>query len=170
MHLRRLVPLTILAFACMGLVSCASGEKRSTAPSNSPEPDGPETRPVKNPLVGGVRCIDAGKGRISAVTLRDFIKKRPPFLLQGLSLDRHPPKEYGPFQGWRITAVSNACLARALRPGDIILSVNGNRIERPSDLQKLWELLPNASFLDVVLVRAGKVLTRRYRVVEKKAQ
>ena len=172
MHPRRLwFPLTVSVVTSVAFLSCASGEKRSTAPSKSADPTNPEPdRPRDNPLVGGVRCIDAGKGRISAVTLRDFIKKRPPFLLQGLSLDRHPPKDYGPFQGWRITAVSNACLARALKPGDIILSVNGNRIERPSDLQKLWELLPNAPFLDVVMVRDGKVLTRRYRVVEKKGR
>ena len=175
MHARPMVPwfsfwVTSLALTSVGFVSCASGSRRSTAPSESPDPTGPEKhRPREDPLVGGVRCIDAGPGRISAVTLRDFIKKGPAFLLQGVSVDRYPPRGHGPFQGWWITAVSNACLARSLRPGDIILSVNGNRIERPSDLRKLWDSLPNASFLDVVLIRRGKVLKRRYNVVEKAA-
>lgn len=175
MHARRPVPwswlsLTVLALTSVGFLSCASGSRRSTAPSETPDPTGPlKRRPRENPLVGGVRCIDAGTGRISAVTLRDFIKKGPAFLLQGVSVDRYPPRGHGPFQGWWISAVKNACLARSLKPGDVLLAVNGNRIERPSDLQKLWELLPNASFLDVVLIRRGKVLKRRYTVVEKAA-
>ncbi len=73
------------------------------------------------------------------------------------------------FAGWRIVqffADDPRYAAIDLRPGDIVRSVNRQRIERPQQLQTLWATLRTAGEIVIEAERAGKAHTLRFTVLD----
>jgi type II secretory pathway component PulC len=92
----------------------------------------------------------------------------PGYLLEQLAPE--PYKPAGRFQGWRITKLfpddPDLCASVCdLAVGDIIITVNGNNIERPEQLSQLFEKLPGLEELEVHSVREGKSRKVTYRLV-----
>jgi type II secretory pathway component PulC len=94
--------------------------------------------------------------------------KGPGYLLQQLAPQAYKPA--GRFQGWQVTSLfpddpelcASAC---DLAVGDIIITVNGNNLERPEQLSQLFEKLPGLEQLEVHSVRDGKSRKVTYQVV-----
>jgi len=94
--------------------------------------------------------------------------KGPGYLLQQLAPQAYKPA--GRFQGWQITSLfpddPELCASVCdLAVGDIIITVNGNNLERPEQLSQLFEKLPKLEQLEVHSVRDGKSRKVTYQVV-----
>jgi hypothetical protein len=66
------------------------------------------------------------------------------------------------FIGWEIVRLKLTGVD--LRPGDIVLSVNQRKIERPNQVQKIWEDLRDTNAIYLSCRRAGKPFTVRIDV------
>ncbi len=75
----------------------------------------------------------------------------------------------GRFVGWRLVSLFEADpqLQRgALQPGDTVMRVNGQSIERPEQFKSVWDSLGTQSELMLQVQRAGKQTQVRYRIVD----
>lgn len=68
------------------------------------------------------------------------------------------------FYGWRITAYGGP--GSKIRRGDIVISINHKPIERPGQFMAVWNQLAREKQLVVQLVRQGKPLELRYKIVD----
>ncbi|RMG99041.1 MAG: hypothetical protein D6705_04430 [Deltaproteobacteria bacterium] len=92
----------------------------------------------------------------------------PAYLLRQLGPEPH--RIDGRFVGYRITRLfpdepglcSDPC---DLHEGDVIVAVNGVRIERPEHLATLFEQLPSMTELRVDRLREGEGQSRTYRIL-----
>lgn len=72
------------------------------------------------------------------------------------------------FVGFRIEGFapdSPLVNSRAVQPGDVILSVNREPLERPEQFMKAWERVDDGDTLEVELLRAGQRLRYRWTLV-----
>jgi S1-C subfamily serine protease len=84
-------------------------------------------------------------------------------------LRAEPKLEKGRFVGWRLAsfAEGDATLrAGVLKPGDTVLRVNGQSIERPEQFKNVWDSLATSSDLVLQVERGGKHSEVRYRIVD----
>jgi type II secretory pathway component PulC len=101
--------------------------------------------------------------------LRRATGRGPGYLLEQLGPESYRPD--GRFQGWRITRLfpddPELCAARCdLSIGDIIITVNGNNLERPEQLSRLFEQLPGLTELRVRSVRDGIARKASYAIAD----
>ena len=75
----------------------------------------------------------------------------------------------GQFVGWRILSLQPESFWRDvdLKPGDIVMSVNGMRLERPTQAHAAFVSLKTARHLQVELLREGRRRKLRLRIVER---
>jgi hypothetical protein len=114
--------------------------------------------PVRSPLAQGggtlkradvERVIDAGLGRFLAnVTLE-------------------PNFTAGKFSGWQIVSLSprEHWEQVDLRPGDVVTRVNGLPIERETEAFEAFQVVRQASVLEVSYLRRGQPRLLRYTIV-----
>lgn len=96
-------------------------------------------------------------GAILRSQLTAVLQAGPGALLQQLQLVPH--RDGKRFVGFRIRTwfPSNPELQTdRIRVGDVVVSVNGRRIERPEDLMTLWTQLPAATEVSVRVVRGDQ--------------
>jgi type II secretory pathway component PulC len=152
----------------LGIAAC-----RSTRSARSPETEGapaPEAEAAATPEVSPEEAAAAAPkirppGAIFQSELARATGRGPAWLLRQLAPE--PAREQGRFVGWRIGARfpgdPGLCgLDCDLQVGDVIQSVNGNRLERPEQLTQLLASLPAASQLAVARRRAGVAETKIY--------
>jgi hypothetical protein len=75
----------------------------------------------------------------------------------------------GRFLGWRLLALFEndpAVRVGVLQPGDTVLRVNGQSIERPEQFKNVWDSMATESELVLLVQRAGKRTEVRYRIVD----
>jgi hypothetical protein len=87
--------------------------------------------------------------------------------LQKISIEPH--LERGRFVGWRILELfpGEPELSRGLlMPGDTLLRVNGQSVERPEQFKNVWDSLATESQLVLQVLRAGKASEVRHRIVQ----
>lgn len=97
------------------------------------------------------------------------LARGPGYLLYELGPE--PYRLSGRFVGWEITRVfpdePELCAQGCdLIPGDIILSVNGDRLETPQAFSNLVEAMPGIDELVVKLIRDEQRRTTTYAIVE----
>lgn len=106
------------------------------------------------------------------VTHGDTTKLRRKALVQLLDLGPHyilqrthveAEHRRGRFWGWRIVAYQGP---GHLEPGDIVRSVNGQSLETPDHLMRVWEALRTAKQFDLVIVRKEQPMRILLRIVE----
>ncbi len=91
-----------------------------------------------------------------------------PYLLGQLAPEPYNPQ--GRFEGWVITRVwpgdPDLCTPGCdIRVGDIILSVNGSKLETPEQLSNLLADLDALDSLDVTGIRDGQFFERSYPIL-----
>lgn len=75
----------------------------------------------------------------------------------------------GRFMGWRIVSVFGAespAPNAGLQPGDTVIRVNGQSIERPEQFKNVWDSMATQSELILLVQRGDKRSELRYRIVE----
>lgn len=116
---------------------------------------------TKAPPSGGIIAA----GTISAADLSATLARGPQQFIAALTV--RPVMEGRAFRGFellKIAPTSSMAGTVHVRPGDVIVSVNGAPVERPDQFMKLWEALPQAPHVDVKLRRAGHPMTYRWTI------
>ncbi|MFO7561227.1 MAG: hypothetical protein R6X02_01185 [Enhygromyxa sp.] len=90
-----------------------------------------------------------------------------PYLLGQLGPEAYSPQ--GRFEGWIITRVwpgdPQLCSPCELRAGDIILSVNGSKLETPEQLSNLLAELDSLESIEVSGIRDGEFFERSHPIL-----
>jgi hypothetical protein len=75
----------------------------------------------------------------------------------------------GRFVGWRLLSLFEGdpnVQSGALQPGDTVMRVNGQSIERPEQFKNVWDSMATQSELMLLVQRAGMQTHVRYRIVD----
>jgi type II secretory pathway component PulC len=112
---------------------------------------------LKRSLV--VKTVDAGMGR----WLAGGTGERPPEVIVD------PFMQKGRFRGWIVRKLypDDPCYKELdLRPGDVVLKVNGKVLERPEQAQEIFGSLARAPALVVEYTRAGAPMKLTFPIAE----
>lgn len=83
------------------------------------------------------------------------------------SIQVAPAFENKRFLGFRIVSFTRGSVfadSMGLRPGDIVMRVNNEPIERPEMFMRAWEVARQAPVIEVRVMREGEVIRHRWRV------
>jgi len=170
MHAVRLA-IVVALMALMAPAGCAP--RVSPAPPSFDEDLGPRRVadvPPDDPLLAAERpTAPAGPGLRSGTIARDrllaVLDAGPPSFLRQLEV---APKMSGErFVGWELVQLVDRASPLAgvdVAPGDVLLSVNGQPISRPDQLQLLWDSLRTANALTAQLWRGTDKLTLEFAI------
>ena len=104
-------------------------------------------------------------GAIQRADLHAVLAAGPAALLQKVVTE--PVRKNGKFVGFRIAKFTQRPPAAIdLRPGDVVLSVNGRKIERPENYFQVFEELQVASELRFKLLRDNELKTLLYPIID----
>lgn len=162
------------------LVGCASGS-RSQPESSPPQPVTSEARSDRADLdvapettepdskVATPVPSDRPPHTIYRSEVKRALARGPGYLLAQLGPE--PFRMHGRFVGWEITRVfpdePDLCRPRCdLAIGDIILSVNGDRLETPTAFSNMVQRLPELETLEVKSLRNEKRRIVTYTIVD----
>ena len=109
--------------------------------------------------------VDAGE--ISRAALTVVLSGGVGRFLQRLRAEPH--LEAGRFVGWRLVRLFDGGSPEndsVLRPGDTVIRVNGQSIERPEQFKNVWDSIATSSDLVLQVQRGGKQSDVRYRIVD----
>lgn len=127
----------------MGLaVGC--GGQQAPAPQAAPATPAPRAAPAK-PVVP--------PGHLAREDVERVLLQGPPWILR-----RVPVEEViraGAFIGWKILALPPDWNDIELKPGDVVMQVNGATLERPEDLFAAYRNVASASEIKIAYEREG---------------
>ncbi len=106
------------------------------------------------------------EGQLSRRTLEQVMERGPQRFVAGLRVSPHLVA--GRFVGFRIdgfTADGPLVNGRSILPGDVIVSVNQEPIERPEQFMRAWDVVKRADALRVRLLRGAQQLEYRWKLV-----
>jgi type II secretory pathway component PulC len=151
--INRLIPIAICALtgACGG-----AAEQTAVAETDiASEYASMEVETIQDPVEPGT---------ISRRDLDELLAHGPaPILAMVLT---EPHRRAGRFVGFRIVAFpAGDPTAVDLRTGDVILAINGRRIERPEHYFEVFEALKTADEIELRLEREGRDQTLTYPIV-----
>jgi type II secretory pathway component PulC len=121
------------------------------APSSAAE----KTRPVK-----------VIEGQLSRVALKKVMERGPQRFVAGVRVSPHLVE--GRFVGFRIDGFSSdgpLVNGRHILPGDVVVRVNQEPIERPEQFMRAWDVVRGADALDVELLRGGQSLRYVWKII-----
>ena len=137
-----------------------------TADSSPPAPA--ESATASNaPAPGAELPPELEAGEINRGTLSAVLSSGIGRFLQRLHAE--PQLDKGRFLGWRLVsfAEGDATLrSGVLQPGDTVMRVNGQSIERPEQFKNVWDSMATSSDLVLEVQRAGKRSELHYRIVD----
>ena len=159
-----------VALALFALLSSVAGCGGATASAKTATTPVPATAaPVEKPAP----AADVGSEHtLRRSVVRSFVKGGLGLFLQRVTLDDQPVTKDGRFHGFRIAALPDAAFWRGvdLRPGDVIVRVNGMPIEHPEEALEAFHSLDVASELRVAYERDGEARELSYRIVDDEPQ
>lgn len=139
-----------LAFALPLLAAAAAGCAETPPIVNTPKKAG--TQGQAAPAAAGPVVPP---GHLARGEVEGVLKKGPPWLLRRVTIEEVIRE--GKFVGWRVLSLSLPDGWRVdLKPGDVVMKVNGLALERPDDLWAAWLQLHSAIELKVACEREGK--------------
>ncbi len=159
MRLCSVLPLAVLLFGCRTApdTHAQSDQPLIEEPAESgaatPEPEGPP-RPAG--AVYRSEIVRATQGGSAA------------YLMSQLGPEPYRPQ--GRFEGWVVTRVwpgdPELCAPGCdLQPGDVLLSVNGSKLETPEQLSNLLGRMDELDSIDLVGIRGGEFFERSHPVL-----
>jgi len=169
--MRHVVLISALTFGLAA--ACATGPKSGDSlPEGPPSQFGADDESAESAATSEDEAARAPRppGVIYRAELdRATAGGKPAYLLRELAPEAYTPR--GAREGWRIGSVfpndpglcADGC---DLFPGDIILTVNGNPLERPEQLSELMSQIGTMTTLEVRLVRDGKLHENSYEIVD----
>ena len=133
-------------------------------PATAPEPAQAQTAPAKpGPLPESMQA-----GNISRADLTTVLEEGVGRFLQKLSMEAHRPR--GRFEGWLLQSIfdgqPNWQQGCVLRPGDVVVRINNQSVERPEQFMAVWQSLASAGEIAIDVKRGGKGSRVRYLIVD----
>lgn len=149
----RFAVMSIVAFAA----ACGGGHEPAQSPEATPPTDAPLATPSSEAGAPITSLSRSGVKRTIADGLGVF--------LQNVAVEDFPAMRNGKFLGFKLRAV-NPSWNVDLKPGDVILRVNGMPIEHPEDADAALRALEKAPSLNVDYEREGKARTLELPIVD----
>ena len=121
----------------------------------SPAVAGEKTRPVKTI-----------EGQLSRSLVKQVMERGPQRFIAGVRVSAHLVE--GRFVGFRIDGFSAdgpLVNGRHILPGDVVVRVNREPIERPEQFMRAWDVVQGAEALDVELIRGGQQLRYVWKII-----
>ncbi|MFO0712970.1 MAG: PDZ domain-containing protein [Sandaracinus sp.] len=153
MRVRSLVALLTFSASTLGLWACGAA---------APPPE----RPRAERRVDPTPPVVTTPGTIQRAALDEVLSRGPGAFLSKVAVE--PNLVEGRFTGFRVTELRDTALFESvdLQPGDTIVSVNGQPIERPEQAFEVWSGMRVASELTVDVLRDGQPRQLRYPIVD----
>lgn len=165
----------LLALVCPLLLACGPKTSPSTSPADPDNDDfamprtdasAPAHAPTDPPVVART---DRPPGTIYRSEIDRATGRGPAYFLR--QLEPEPFRHHGVFVGWQVTALfpddPGLCAVDCdIALGDVILSVNGSRLETPQQLSDAFTDLPKQTRLVVHSLREGKRREVTYTIVD----
>ncbi len=149
---RLVLVLPVALFACSG-----SRPAKIAAPATtSARTQAPEPAPSEVP---------SKTTSISRTKIKETVRRGLGVFLQGVTLDDWPVLRQGKFYGFRIRAI-HADWGVDLRPGDVVVRVNGMPIEHPEEADAAMRSLEKSPSLRVDYERDGKARVLELPIVD----
>jgi type II secretory pathway component PulC len=156
---------TAFAFALSSVISLASvalgacgGE---TPPARSPESESPQaTAPTTTAAAVPEKITSLKRSQV-----KWQITKGLGYFLQNVTVEDYPAMRANKFYGWKVKSVA-ADWPVDIRPGDVVMRVNGMPIEHPEEADAALRSLEKAKALRVDFERDGKPQTLELPIVE----
>jgi type II secretory pathway component PulC len=148
---------------CSSLAACG-GATTTAKTAKAPAPA--TVAPVEQPAA----ALDDHSLRRSVV--RGVVRGGLGLFLQKVALDEQPALKEGHFHGFRVAALHDEGFWKGvdLRPGDVVVRVNGMPIEHPEEALEAFHSLEVASELRVAYEREGQPREIAYRIVDDEPQ
>lgn len=154
--MRLLRPAMVLA---LSLASFACGEAPpAKTVQASPTPPATTATTTAAPVVPPTTSIKRSQ-------VKQTIGKGLGYFLRNVTVEDYPAMKANKFHGWKVRSVS-AELGVDLRPGDVVLRVNGMPIEHPEEADLAMRSLEKAPSLRVDFERDGKPQTLELPITE----
>lgn len=136
----------------------------------SPEPKNAEAPRTSTTSASNAPAADPMKARAPVTQLKRAdvkaaIDRGLGVFLQNVMVEDYPAMKEGRFYGFRLKAL-NPDWAVDLRPGDVIVRVNGQVIEHPEEADAALRALEKAPSLKIDYEREGKVRTLELPIVD----
>lgn len=148
----------VAALLLLGLASACHGPRQAEAPMVLDAE--PEAAPAPAPAETAVTIEPAREGWIDRGRLDAVLDAGVGAFLGGVRVEA--VHHSGRFVGWRVLRYDNPWVD--VRPGDVLISVNGAPIETPDQVQALWESLRSADAITATLRRGAETVELRFRV------
>lgn len=144
------------AVPLLGLIAaCGSAPPPAAPPPPAPAPAAPAKKPAPPPA-----------GTLYRNDVQNLVNQGFPNFLQRVEVE--PSLDNGKFKGWAIVSLNPPEFWQGvdLKPGDVVVSVNGLPIERETEAFDAFESLRSAERLEVAYVRGGEPRKLVYKIVE----
>jgi S1-C subfamily serine protease len=156
----RLALLALLSLAC------------ATTPALPPVPEEPTPTPAVAPAPAPPARAPCAAFARPGVLRRSVVDRAVKahlgaWLHGGVVVD--PAMQKGRFRGWIVRSLypDDPCYQQVdLRPGDLVLKVNGQGLERPEQASEVFESLSSAPALVVEFVRDGAPMKLTFQFAE----
>jgi type II secretory pathway component PulC len=169
----RALCLTVLGVLLIAGCGASTSQQTSTAKKPEPAPaPATEAAPAPEPAQAATAAAPATlppsleAGEIRREVLLKVLSAGPGRFLQRVKVAR-VLDDKGRFAGWQIVQLfpGEGDVSSPLVPGDTLLRVNGQSVERPEQFKSLWDSLALSSELVLTVRRAGQQSDVRYRIV-----
>ena len=165
------LPIAVTVVAAL-LAGCAAAPmERPDEPLIGAPPPAPPPAPVLPPPVAPAAVEAPGPaapGTLWRADVRRILAGSPGAFLG--HVEAVPAFASKKFRGWRIVSFfpGDPRLGGVLRPGDIVVKVNEQAIERPEQFGDVWQAAGTRADLSVDLIRDGNPARLSWRVVDGK--
>jgi len=106
------------------------------------------------------------EGTMTRAEVAKVIKAGPQRFIASLRVEPHIVE--GKFVGYRLAGVTNdgpLVNSQSVLPGDVIISVNREPLERPAQFMRAWEVAKSAQTIEVLLLRGTQRLLYRWKLL-----
>ncbi|HEY1694460.1 MAG TPA: hypothetical protein VGG39_19960 [Polyangiaceae bacterium] len=131
-------------------------------------PSGSVSSPAAARPAAPPAAIAAPDHRLRRAAVHEIVTEGLGAFLQHVDLSDQPVFVGGKFHGFRIAALRDASFWQGvdLKPGDVVVSLNGFPIERPDQAETAFESLDVASEIHVGVERDGQPHDLVYAIVD----
>jgi type II secretory pathway component PulC len=105
------------------------------------------------------------EGTMARGTVAKVIEAGPQRFIASVRVEPHTIK--GKFIGYRLVGVATdgpLVNSQSVLPGDVIISVNHEPLERPDQFMRAWEVAKSANTLQILLLRGTQRLLYRWKL------
>jgi len=168
-----------IALLCTGLAACTASTSQQASTAKKPQAPAPraEATAPATPAPAPAASSDAAAvpaalppsydaGEIRRDMLMAVLAAGPGRFLQRVKVKKASDAQ-GRFAGWQIVQLfpGEADAASVIVPGDTLVRVNGQSVERPEQFKNVWDSLALSSELVLTVRRSGQQSDVRYRIV-----